>query len=260
MENPMSVEQSVMRTSLRHTLLQTMASNLRHERGAVAIFEAARIYLSQPEELPDERQLIVGAVAGYRSGRWGGPTSEELDFFDAKGLLEDMFERTRAQVEFRSGHEFGMLRNRTAELLADGARVGFLGQVHPNLASAFEIETPVYLFEIDIARLLPAVTGEVVHKPLSRFPSVMQDIAVLVDLSVPASKVSELIGASNLVDNAQLFDVYEGDRLPEGKKSLAFAVQFQAADRTLTEKEVADARARIVRRLQHELGAELRGG
>ena len=117
-----------------------------------------------------------------------------------------------------------------------------------------------YVFEVDIARLLPSVTGEIVHKPLSRFPAVMQDIALLVDTAVPQAKVAELISASNLVAGAQLFDVYEGEHLPDGKKSLAFAVQFQAADRTLTEKEVADARSRIIRRLQHELGAELRGG
>jgi phenylalanyl-tRNA synthetase beta chain len=260
MENPMSVEQAVMRTSLRHSLLQTVASNLRRERGAVAIFEAARVYLSKPDELPDERQLIVGAVAGNRTGRWGEAAGEALDFFDAKGLLEDTFERTGAAVEFRAGQEFGMLRNRTAELLAGGARIGFLGEVHPSVASAFEVDTPVFMFEVDIARLLPAVTGEVHHKPLSRFPSVIQDIAVLLDATVPAAKVGEIITASNLVIDAQLFDVYEGDSLPAGKRSLAFAVQFQAADRTLTEKEVADARARIVRRLQHDLNAELRGG
>ncbi|MGE0057757.1 MAG: phenylalanine--tRNA ligase subunit beta [Dehalococcoidia bacterium] len=260
MENPMSVEQAVMRTSLRHSLLQTLSSNLRHQRGAVAIFESARVYLSKPDDLPEERQLLVGAVAGYRSGRWGEPTAEPIDFFDAKGLLEDTFERTLAPVEFRAGQEYGMLRNRTAELLAGGARVGFLGQVHPNVASAFEVDTPVYMFEIDINRLLPSVTGEVHHKPLSRFPAVIQDIALLVDIAVPAAKVQALIASSNLVGQAQLFDVYEGDRLPDGKRSLAFAVHFQAPDRTLTEKEVADARARIVRRLQHELGAELRGG
>jgi phenylalanyl-tRNA synthetase beta chain len=88
---------------------------------------------------------------------------------------------------------------------------------------------------------------------------VIQDIAVLVDITVPEAKVAEIISACNLVSNAQLFDVYEGEHLPGGKKSLAFAVQFQAGDRTLTDKEVADARSRIVRRLQHELSAELRG-
>jgi phenylalanyl-tRNA synthetase beta chain len=256
----MSVEQAVMRTSLRHSLLQTVAANLKRERGTVAIFEAARVFLSRPEDLPEERQLLAGAVAGYHAGRWGEPTSEVVDFYDAKGLLEDIFERAIVPVEFRPGQEFGMLRNRTAELLAGGARVGFLGEVHPNLASAFDIETPVFLFEVDIARLQPAITDEVRHQPLSRFPVVMQDIAILVDAGTAESKARDIIAASNLVTHVQLFDVYEGPPLPDGKRSLAFAVEFQATDRTLTVKEVAEARARIVRRLQHELGAELRGG
>lgn len=259
MENPMSVEQSVMRTSLRHSLLQTVASNLRRERGTVAIFEAAGVYLSQPDGLPDERQLIVGAVAGNRTGRWGEPTAESVDYFDAKGALEDTFERIAATIDFRAGAEYGMLRNRTADLLAGGARIGFLGQVHPNVAAAFDITTPVYMFEIDIARLLPSIEDYVHHKPQSRFPAVLQDIALLLDASVPASKVRDIIASSNLVVDVQLFDVYEGDTLPDGKRSLAFGIQFQALDRTLTEKDVADARNRIVRRLQHDLGAELRG-
>src|SRR5690606_5434055 len=97
------------------------------------------------------------------------------------------------------------------------------------------------------------------HKPLSRFPAVMQDIALLVDTAVPAARIQDIIASSNLVTGVQLFDVYEGAPLPEGKRSLAFSVQFQALDRTLTDKEVADARNRIVRRLQHEVNAELRG-
>jgi phenylalanyl-tRNA synthetase beta chain len=259
LENPMNSEQTVMRTSLRHSLLQTLASNLRRERGTVAIFETARVFLSHQEGLPEEQELIVGVFAGNRLGRWGEPTLEPVDYFDAKGMLEEVFERVSAEVEFRAGQEFGMLRNRTADLYAGDERIGFLAEVYPQTAAAFDLDVPVFMFEADLAKLLPAVKDEARHTPLSRFPAVLQDIAVLVDWSVPAAKVRSLIGASNLVAEAQLFDVFEGSPLPEGKRSLAFSVQFQAHDRTLTDAEVADARNRIVRRLQHELGAELRG-
>ncbi len=259
MENPMSSEQVVMRTSLRHSLLQTVASNLRRERGTVAVFECARVFLSQSDGLPEERQVMVGAVGGNRLGRWGEPTIEPVDFFDAKGLLEETFERCGAHVEFCAGEDYGLLRSRTARLEAAGQSVGVLGQVHPQTAAAFEIDTPVFLFEVDIDQLLPAIDPSSRFRSLSRFPSVMQDIALLVGADVPAARVQELIAASNLVAEAQLFDVFEGAPLPEGKRSLAFAVHFQAPDRTLTEKDVADARQRIIRRLQHELGAELRG-
>jgi phenylalanyl-tRNA synthetase beta chain len=259
LQNPMNQEQSVMRTSLRASLLQTVASNLRRERGTVALFEAARVYMTDANDLPDERELIVGAVAGTHTGRWGEATSEPLDFFDAKGCVEEMLERAGAEVEFVAGDEYGLLRGRTAAIEVHGERAGVLGQVHPQVASQFEIDTPVFLFEVDVEKLLSAVQPVVQHKPQSRFPAVIQDIALLVDESVPAARVTRSIAGSALVAEARLFDVYEGAPLPEGKRSLAYEVRFQSLDKTLTDQEVADARNRIVRRLQHEYGAELRG-
>ena len=259
LENPMSSEQSVMRTSLRASVLQTLAANLRRERGSVALFECARAYLSLPDELPEEREILIGAVGGARLGRWGAPAGEPLDLFDAKGLLEEVFERAGLAVEFRAGAEYALLRGRTAELLAAGERAGVLGQVHPQVAAYFEIDGPVFLFEVDVARLQPALLPAARHKPISRFPAVIQDIALLVDASVPAAQVTELLASSALVAEARLFDVYEGPPLPAGKRSLAYAVHFQSLEKTLTDAEVADARRRLIGRLEHELGAELRG-
>lgn len=260
LENPMSADQTVMRTSLRASLLQTIASNLRRERGTVAVFEAARVYLTAEGDLPEEREVIIGGCGGVRLGRWGEPDDEPLDFYDLKGMLEEVFERCDLEVEFRAGEEYSLLRGRTAEAWCRDRRVGVAGQVHPQVASVFEIEGPVFLFEVDVALLLPDAKQSVRFKSFSRFPTVIQDIAFLVDSSVPEARVEALIASSVLVVDVKLFDVYEGPPLPAGKRSLAFAVQFQAPDRTLTDAEVADARNRILRRLQHELGAELRGG
>jgi len=257
--NPLNMEQAVMRTSLRASLLQAVASNLRRERGTVALFEAARAYMTLPGELPRERELLVGAVAGMRLGRWGEPTADEADFYDAKGLLEETFERVGASVSFEAAEEYALLRGRTAAILVDAERVGVIGQVHPQVASQFEISGPVYLFELDVEMLLPAAQGAVRHQPMSRFPAVIQDLALLVDASVPAARVTQAIAGSALVTQATLFDVYEGAPLPKGKRSLAYAVHFQSLEKTLTDQDVADARKRIVRRLEHEFGAELRG-
>jgi phenylalanyl-tRNA synthetase beta chain len=257
--NPLNMEQSVMRTSLRASLLQAVASNLRRDRGTVAFFEAARAYLTLPGELPQERELVVGAVAGMRQGRWGEPTADAADFYDAKGLLEETFERVGASVSFNPAEEYALLRGRTAAIMVDGERAGVLGQVHPQVATQFEIAAPVFLFEVDVGKLLPAVQGTARHKQMSRFPAVTQDLALLVDASVPAAKVTQAIAGSALVTQATLFDVYEGAPLPAGKRSLAYAVHFQSLEKTLTEQEVADARKRIIRRLEHEFGAELRG-
>jgi phenylalanyl-tRNA synthetase beta chain len=257
--NPLNMEQAVMRTSLRASLLQAVASNLRRERGTVALFEVARAYMTVPGELPRERELLVGAVAGMRLGRWGEPTADEADFYDAKGLLEETFERAGAAVSFEAAEEYALLRGRTAAIMVDAERAGIIGQVHPQVAAQFEISEPVYLFELDVEMLLPAVQGAVRHQPMSRFPAVIQDLALLVDASVPAAGVTQAIAGSALVTQATLFDVYEGAPLPKGKRSLAYAVHFQSLEKTLTDQDVADARKRIIRRLEHEFGAELRG-
>ena len=151
LENPMNVEQSVMRTSLRASILQNLSSNLRHERGTVALFECAHVFLTASDGLPEEREVLVGAVGGGRSGRWGEPTGEPLDFYDAKGLIEETFERVGANVEFRAEDEYALLRGRTATLYAGDERLGVLGQVHPQVAARFDIATPAFLFEVDVA-------------------------------------------------------------------------------------------------------------
>jgi phenylalanyl-tRNA synthetase beta chain len=259
LENPMNQEQAVMRTSLRASVLETVASNLRRNRGTVAVFEAARAYVTRPDELPLERELLVGAVAGMRQGRWGEPLAEPVDFFDAKGLVEETLQRAAVDVRFVAGEEFSLLRGRTAAVLVGDERAGVLGQVHPQVTSEFEIETPVFLFELDVQVLLGAARGSVRHSPQSRFPAVIQDIALLLDVGVPAADVTRGIEGSAMVTAVQLFDVFEGEPLPEGKRSLAYQVHFQSLEKTLTDEDVAQARNRIVRRLQHEFGAELRG-
>src|SRR5690606_36591658 len=110
--------------------------------------EAARAYLTQPDELPQEREVIVGAVAGMREGRWGEPLEEPVDFFDAKGLLEETLERAAVDVVFRAGEEYSLLRGHTAEVLAGDERSGVFRQVHPRTAGEFEIDVPVFLFEL----------------------------------------------------------------------------------------------------------------
>jgi phenylalanyl-tRNA synthetase beta chain len=259
LENPMNVEQSVMRTSLRASLLQALSANLRHDRGTVALFECAHAFLTAPDGLPEEREMLAGAVGGGRTGRWGEPTGEPIDFYDAKGLLEDAFERVGAGVEFRAEDEYALLRGRTAALYAGNERLGVLGQVHPQVAAKFDIMAPAFVFEVDVAKLEPQLRKDLRVTSLSRFPAVSQDLALLVDADVPAGRVTQLIAGSALVADVSLFDVYEGAPLPEGKRSLAYTVQFQSLEKTLTDAEVADARRRIVRRLEHEVGAELRG-
>ncbi len=270
--NPISAEHEYLRPTLRASLLQTLASNLRYQDGAVAIFETARVYeradlraavAGRPpgeEALPLEREQATGAVSGRRLDRWGRPSESPMDFFEAKAYVESLLRGCNVAGEYVPLNEFGMVPGRTAEVRVDGVRVGVIGQVHPEVAAAFDIEQEAYIFEITLDALLLLVGGVRQLAPASRFPAVEQDLALVVARDTPAAGVQRAIEASPLVSEARVFDVYTGDQVPAGKKSLAFAVRYQSADHTLTDEEVAKAQRKLLERLRREFDAELRGG
>jgi phenylalanyl-tRNA synthetase beta chain len=258
--NPMSRQQEYLRTTLRASLLETLAANLRHRQaGIVAFFETARIYLPRPDDLPLEAERLVGVVSGARPDRWGHPSEAPIDLFDAKAYLDFLFERLSLNPAYEDADDFALLPGRSAEVRQDGQRLGVLGQVHPRVATAFDIQQDVFLFELDLEALLPHTGKPRRYQPLSRFPAVEEDIAVVVDDGVTAAQVRAIIESSSLVQRATLFDVYTGPPVPSGKKSLAFSVAYQSFEHTLTDAEVQRERRRILDRLSHQVGAELRG-
>lgn len=257
--NPVSQEHQYLRPVLRASVLQTLAANARQREGEIALFEAAKGFVPQPEGPPDEREHIVGVVCGRREDRWGHPTDEPVDFYDAKGYLEAALETLGIRATYESAAAFGMVPGRAAEVWVAGRKVGTIGQVHPSVAQAFDLDQDVYLFELLVDELLPLVGGVRRYQSVSRFPPVVQDLALLVDRGTTAASVGALIEQHPLVREARIFDVYEGERIPAGKKSLAFSVTYQSAEGTLTDEAVAEARRSIVERLRRELGAELRG-
>ena len=256
--NPLNVGEERLRTSLRGSVLSTVAANQRLQPEAFSVFETSRVYLPG-EELPEEMEHLVGAVTGRRVDRWGRATDAWIDFFEAKGFLERLFDRLAVSVSYQAVEEYGMIPGRTAEVRVENTRIGCIGQVHPSTASHFGVDQDVYLFEVTLDALLPFVSSVRHYQAISRFPPVVEDLAVVVAESIPAVQVRDGILNHPLVSSVELFDEYVGDPVPSGKKSLAFSVSYQAPDRTLTEKEVGKARERIVGRLLKELGAELRG-
>ncbi|HXG42159.1 MAG TPA: phenylalanine--tRNA ligase subunit beta [Dehalococcoidia bacterium] len=257
--NPMSRELEFLRTTLRAGLLRALARNQRSRPGLVALFEVGRVFLPRPDDLPHEVEMAAGTVAGPKPDRWGLPRSEPADFFDAKGMLEAALASLGIGAEFTPAHHPVFLAGRTAAVKVGGQQVGLLGQVHPEVARAFEVEGDAFLFELDLERLLPHMPTGRRYQPISRFPPVREDLAVVVDSEMPAGAVRALIESSPLVARAELFDIYTGPPVPEGKKSLAFAITYQALDHTPSDEEVARERRRIVARLERELGASLRG-
>jgi phenylalanyl-tRNA synthetase beta chain len=257
--NPMSREHEYARTSPRAAVLQTLASNLDPRGGMIALFEAGRIYLPRPDDLPQEIEVVCGAVTGRLPDRWGQPGEERAGFFHTKAYVERALETLGLRGDYREAVDFAYLPGRTAEVFVGDTRVGLLGETHPRIAASFDIEAEIAMFELDLDALLPHVQSVTHYQPVSPYPSVEEDLAVVVPEDVTAARVQAVIEGSSLVRSASVFDVYTGPPIPSGRKSLAFSVSYQAPNRTLTDKDVARERERIVARLRAELGAELRG-
>ena len=263
LRNVLSREHEYLRTSLRHSLLETVGRNLRAGAGEIAIFEAARVYLPRRGEdgpLPEERETAAAAFCGAEPARWGDPEPRELGFYDAKGALDELADRLGAAFSYEPAEEFGLLPGRTARVLLGGEAVGAIGEAHPDMLEAFGIDRPVTLFELDLPALLPLLPERRRAASVPRFPHVEQDLALVVDEGVAAGALQRAIEDSRLVAEARPFDVYRGGQLPPGKKSVAFSVRYRAADRTLTTEDANREQARILRRLEREHGAALRAG
>lgn len=257
--NPLSRDHEYARTTLRHNLLQTLANNRRGEPTAVSLFEIGMAYMPREDDLPEEVETVCGVTSGRKPDRWGQPGSEAAGFYDAKAQLDAIFAVLRVRAAYADTNDFAYLPGRTAEVTVGGGRVGIVGQVHPKVAASFDIDEDVAMFELDLAALLPHVQPVVHFETISPYPPVEQDLAIIVPQAVQASQVLALIEGYNLVASARIFDVYTGDPIPKGKKSMAFSISFQSPKKTLTDEDVAKERTRIVARLESELSAEIRG-
>ena len=264
--NPMSGELDYLRTSLRGSVLQTLASNRRiSQREGARLFEIGRVYLPREEakerDLPEEKEMLVGVVSGPRSPvSWLAPKGD-MDFFDAKGVLESVLGAIGVRAEYESSSDAILHPGRTARIVCGGSAVGVIGEVHPGVLERFDLEeSPAALFEIDLALLSDAVppTGRR-YMSTSRFPESYRDLALVVDADVPSARIQALIERHELVLGTTPFDLYSGRGVPVGKKSVAYRAVFQSPTGTLTSKQVDRAQEDILRQLRREVGAELRG-
>jgi phenylalanyl-tRNA synthetase beta chain len=257
--NPMSSEQELLRVSLRQDLMATLARNRRHETGFLALFEAGREYHRREGDLPEEVETVCAVVAGRQADRWGNAGGAEPDFFLAKGYAEALLAEAGVDARWQAASEHGLLPGHTAQIRAGDDVIGLLGQVHPETAAKFDLEEAVFLLELRLPALLPHVSTRKLAQPVSRYPAVEHDLAIVVDGETPAAEVEAILRRSRLVTDVRLFDVYQGDQVPEGKKSLAYRVRYQALDHTLTEEEATKARQGQIAQLEHLLKATVRG-
>jgi phenylalanyl-tRNA synthetase beta chain len=261
--NPINQDRLVMRRRLLTTVLETAAANLRF-RDRVEIFELGRVFLPQPDQqLPDEAPRLVILMTGPRDDRhWLATEGPDLDFYDLKGVVEALLGGLHiGGAAYEAAEHPTYQPGRTARLLVDGVEIGLLGEIHPQVRAAWDLPgRRVAAAELDLGALLARVPEAWFVEPLSAYPAVLQDLAVIVDEPVPAAQVQALIAAAGgfLLKEVTPFDVYRGDPIPAGKKSLAFALVFQAPDKTLSDAIVNKQVKRIVAQLERELGAQLR--
>jgi phenylalanyl-tRNA synthetase beta chain len=264
--NPISTERRVMRHTVLAGLLQIAAANLRHD-DEIRLFELGPVYLPHPgEKLPDEPRRLALVLSGHREVRYweDGPGQElpALDFFDLKGIVESLVASLHLpEVSYRLAAAPYLHPGRAAELLIRGTPAGHFGQMHPKTAESYNLgQRTVLVGELDLEKLLAAAPARFAYASVPRFPAALRDIAVVVEESVPASRVEAEIrvAGGDLLRGMRLFDVYKGESIPPGTRSLAYALSYQT-DRTLTDKEIDRAHKKIEERLKRVLKAKIRG-
>ena len=256
--NPISSEMSVMRTSLWSGLLNTAKYNHARQQDRIRIFESGLKYIQQ-DNVIKQNSIISGVVSGdLEPEQWGCP-ARVADYFDVKGDLEALLDMSGdAAVEFVSSRHPALHRGQTARILRKGKAFGWLGCVHPQVAQKLEIPRKTYLFELELDLLhqgrLPS------FEKLSRFPSIRRDLAIVVDVDVPSVALRDCISdhAGPMLRNLLVFDVYQGEGIESGRKSIALGLILQDSSRTLTDNDVEEVISGITRQLKQKFGATLR--
>ena len=263
--NPMSGELEYLRTSLRGGVLQTLSSNRRVSQGeGIRIFEMGRVYLpgndAKETGLPEEREMLVGALSGPRFRDSWLVDRGAMGYFDAKGVVDPALGQLGMPVEYEPSSDRILMPGRTARLVCHGAVVGLMGEVLPEVLARYAIEeSSVALFEIDLASLLQATpqTGRR-YRTTSRYPESTRDLALVVNVDVESGRVQAIVEAHKLVVRTIPFDVYVDEGIPAGQKSVAYRVVFQSDTGTLTSGQVDRAQRDILKKLERELDARLR--
>jgi phenylalanyl-tRNA synthetase beta chain len=262
LENPMSEDRSVMRTTLVGSLLDAARHNTARGIADLALLECGAVYLDTGGRLPHEHRALGGVVAGrLHPQTWGTREPPTAGFFAAKGLVGAALDAVRVRWDVERATEPFLHPGRTARVLAGGEDVGWLGELHPVIARAWDLDAGATLFEIDLDRALGHADAVPQYLDLTSFPALRMDLSVTLPEDVPGATVVAAVreAGGELLTEARVFDLYHGEQVGEGRKSLALGLAFRASDRTLTDEDVAPLRARIVAALREGLGGELRG-
>jgi phenylalanyl-tRNA synthetase beta chain len=265
LQNPLATDRSVLRPTLLLGLLEAVQTNVRRQMPDVRLFEIGRVFEGQgagKQPIEDTRLAVV--LTGLRAPWTWFAGRRRADVFDVKGAVETVVEALgRAGVTLQPTDAPYLEEGRGGTVLVGGTPVGVLGELHPAVQAAFDLPAAVFVAELSLDRLDAIPAEPVVHRPLPRFPAVARDLALVVPAAMPAAQVdatlAEVQGRLPALRAFHLFDVYTGEQVGAGKKSLAYSLLYQAEDRTLTDEEVNAMHTEVVERVRRALGAEVRG-
>lgn len=262
--NPITDDFPILRTTLTANVLEAVAYNANRKVEDVKIFELGAVFSpkSMPLcELPIETDMLVGAITGKRMPVSWNQSRDMVDFYDLKGVVETLLEDLGIKdYSFISAENSSLHPGKTAAVVVGEKNIGIMGEIHPAVLEAFGLTKPVYMFEISVANLVESANLVPRYQQLPKYPAINRDLALLVDETVPAVRVMELMReiGGDLLKDVTIFDVYTGEQVPVGKKSMAITLMYQAADRTLTDKEIEEKQKSMLEGLSTQLQAQIR--
>lgn len=263
-ENPIASDRIVLRKSLLSSLLNIAERNSRHT-SSMAFFELGQeFHPVRGVLLPNEQRKLAILFSGPRSlPYWQSSDQSIMDFYDIKGVIAGLLDALHIKnIHYVGGNHESFHPGKCSQIMVEDQVIGVFGEIHPQVQENFNLnEFPVLVAELDVEKIPDLLPKHYYVEPVPVFPPVLEDLAFAVDEQVQVQEIIENIRAAGgqTVANIQLFDVYRGGQAGEGKKSLAFSLTYQVPDRTLTDKEVARIRTKIIQQLKEKLGAELRG-
>ncbi|MDQ1001270.1 phenylalanyl-tRNA synthetase beta chain [Neobacillus niacini] len=260
---PMSEDRSILRLSIMPQLLEVVKYNSARQNDSLAVYETGAVFLANGNEvLPEEQEHLAGAITGlWHSHSWQGE-KKAVDFYVLKGILEGLFAKLglTESVTYVQAQVDNMHPGRTAEIHLNGVRIGFVGQVHPTIQKELDLKD-TYVFELSLKAVLEEATAALRYEAIPRFPSITRDIALVVDKETVSGMLKDIIqtAGGKLLKEVSVFDLYEGERMEEGKKSIAYSLKYMDPERTLTDEEVTKVHTQVLEALKTQAGAVLRG-
>ncbi|MBN2225659.1 MAG: phenylalanine--tRNA ligase subunit beta [Deltaproteobacteria bacterium] len=262
LKNPMNEDMAVMRTSLVPSIIKTCVTNINYLNYDVRIFEIARVFRPREKGLPEEKEHLCALISGKRYPKqWGAPPAD-VDFFDIKGIWETIVDKMGLlEIEYTDNGEYPYLDGEQSCAIVSGSTpIGCIGKVDQGIMKNFDLGRDAYILEVNLSRLLDCATREIAFRALSRFPSVLRDISMVVGGNVKSREIVETISVAGdtIIKDVTVFDMYQGKQIQENKKSLALTVRYQSEDRTLTDDEVNMVHGRVIDALKKRLDIQIR--